>query len=325
MARFSSLAGDFGIGQALAHDLRDGKVKAVAVIHVLAVVVAEALLVEVAKQMERFNRNIGALEPALQQTPKVFHSVCMNLTVNIFHSVVNNLMHVLRAEPFVRKQRIAVDRGARRDMLSDFALKRLTVAARNNASPNRPAMLNDAHDNCFVLAASPSDSAGVFVRVHVARFAADESLINFDVAGELARVLILKREADTLKHEPRGLLSDLEAAMNLPRANAVLGVREEPHSAEPLVEADRRVLKDRSNLDAELCARMPSLALPHAARWHKANFVRAAVRAYNAVRPAAGDYIGKAIVRVREVEDCFLKCLWLVRFISHSRILAETA
>src|SRR6266404_2948580 len=275
--------------------------------------------------MERFDRNIGALEPALQQAPKVFHFVCMNLAVNIFHGVVNNLMNVLRAESFVGKQRIAVDRGARRDVLSDFALKRLPVAARNNAGPNRPAALNDAHHNRLVLAASPGDSSGVFLRVHVSGFAADESLINFDVAGELARVLILKRESDTLEHEPRGLLSNLEAAMNLPRANAVLGIGEQPHCAEPLVEANRRVLKDRSHLDAELCARMASLALPHAARRYKANFVRAAVRAYNAVRPAAGDYVGKAIVRVGKVDNRFLKCFWLVLFVSHYRILAEIA
>jgi len=39
--------------QALADDLRHGQLEAVEVVHLLAVVVAEGLLIEIAEQMER--------------------------------------------------------------------------------------------------------------------------------------------------------------------------------------------------------------------------------------------------------------------------------
>src|SRR5205823_3332783 len=83
--------------------------------------------------------------------------------------------------------------------------------------------------------------------VHVARFAADESLVNFNMAAQLtARLIILQPKSDSLQHEPSGLLRYLDRAVNFPRANAILTVSEHPHSAQPLVQADRRILKNGS-------------------------------------------------------------------------------
>ena len=46
-------------------------------------VVAENLFVEVAKQMEWLDADIGALQLALEQAPEVFESVGVNLSVNV--------------------------------------------------------------------------------------------------------------------------------------------------------------------------------------------------------------------------------------------------
>lgn len=48
-----------------------------------AKVVSEHLLIEVTKQMERFDANVGSLKAALQKRPEIFQSVCMNLSVHV--------------------------------------------------------------------------------------------------------------------------------------------------------------------------------------------------------------------------------------------------
>jgi hypothetical protein len=48
-----------------------------------AVIVPEHLLIYISEQMERFDRNVCALESALEQAPEVLHAVCMNLAVNV--------------------------------------------------------------------------------------------------------------------------------------------------------------------------------------------------------------------------------------------------
>ncbi len=50
--------------------------------------------------------------------------------------------------------------------------------------------------------------------VHVARLAADERFVDFDFAAQLAAGLALHRQANAVKHEPRGLLGDPSGAVN---------------------------------------------------------------------------------------------------------------
>ena len=52
-----------------------------------------------------------------------------------------------------------------------------------------------------------------FASVHIAGFAADEGFVRFDFARELARAAISQSEADTVIHEPCGLLGDADVAM----------------------------------------------------------------------------------------------------------------
>jgi hypothetical protein len=49
----------------------------------------------------------------------------------------------------------------------------------------------DAHDRRFVLAASSGDLPCPNVLVHVARLAADERLINFDLTAEFAARFVI--------------------------------------------------------------------------------------------------------------------------------------
>jgi len=46
-----------------------------------AKIIAEHLLIQIPKQMERLHADIGAFQLALKQTPEVFESVSVNLPV----------------------------------------------------------------------------------------------------------------------------------------------------------------------------------------------------------------------------------------------------
>jgi hypothetical protein len=67
------------IGEALVGYLRKGHFKAIRVsnevLPISAIVVTKYLLIEVTKQVERFNGNIGAFQAALYKTPKVLKAV----------------------------------------------------------------------------------------------------------------------------------------------------------------------------------------------------------------------------------------------------------
>ena len=52
--------------------------------------------------------------------------------------------------------------------------------------------------------------------------------------------------------KPCALLSDSKRPANLTRADAVLGVHDQPEPAKPLVQGQRTIFKDAANLDGEL-------------------------------------------------------------------------
>jgi hypothetical protein len=51
---------------------------------VFPIVVAVYLLIEITKKMERFNRNVGATDTALEKCPEVFESTSLRAVVCIY-------------------------------------------------------------------------------------------------------------------------------------------------------------------------------------------------------------------------------------------------
>ena len=84
--------------------------------------------------------------------------------------------------------------------------------------------------------------------MHVASLAADESFVNFNRAAELNDGAVLEAQTDTMRKKPRALLRDAQRAVKLVGTDAILRACDEPHSNQPLVEADGTVFHDRSNL-----------------------------------------------------------------------------
>src|SRR5438128_452165 len=104
--------------------------------------------------MKRFDTDIGSVDTALQQRPEVFHAVGVNLAVNVSNRVVDHLMRVVTLKTAIGKQRIAVQRGTRFNVLSNLRLKRITLAARNDLSLYLATTLDHSKNDCFVFAAS---------------------------------------------------------------------------------------------------------------------------------------------------------------------------
>jgi hypothetical protein len=170
------------------------------------------------------------------------------------------------------------------------------------------AALQDAHDSSLVFAAGPGNNARAFRSVHVTRLTADESFVRFDLARHLLAGLLLMRQPNPVEHEPCGLLADSQAAMNLPRRDTVLGVGNEPHCRQPLIQADGRILEDGSDLDGKLTARMMGSALPAEMLGEETHAGAAAGRALqDAIRPALCRQILEAVFGAGEVNDGFLK------------------
>lgn len=110
--RFTNLAGEFSVGQGLARDLRDNRTKAVGVVHLVSIVVAKRLLVDVAEQVERFDRNVGAMKAALQQRPKILNGVGVSVAVHILDRVIDDGVLIVGVQTFIRFQFVAEDRRA---------------------------------------------------------------------------------------------------------------------------------------------------------------------------------------------------------------------
>jgi hypothetical protein len=93
------------------------------IVHVLAVVLTERLLIEVTKQMERFDAHISTVDTTLQQRPEVLKAVGVNASIDILDSVIHNRVSVLSGQSLVGEQRIGIESRASLNMLLYFRLE----------------------------------------------------------------------------------------------------------------------------------------------------------------------------------------------------------
>jgi hypothetical protein len=282
-------------------------------------VVPKSLLVKIPEKMEWLDAYVCSLESALEQTPKVFQSVCVNLAVNVSFRVVDHVVAVIANESVIRLQLVAEKGRASGNVILHFFMDCFLAAIRKNLCTDFATAFQDSHDNCFVVRATYNDSSMVNVGMHVTRFSADESFVNFDFAAasaEFQKRLSLHRQANPVKHEPRGLLGDAERTPNFVGTDSVLAVRNQPYCDEPFVETERRILKDSPDLCAELPMAVDTLALPLALIRKERHILPSASGADNAVRPAQAHHELEAVIWVCEVDDGLLECLWLIH-VSH--------
>src|SRR5260370_20730810 len=156
--------------------------------------------------MERFNRNIRAMQTTLYQRPEVFQTVRVYAAINISDSVVNDLMCVLWRKAVVSAVFIGEESGACFHILFHDLIESMTVTVFDYLSPNLAATFQDAYCNSLmVFAALRKDSANPHALVHVPSLTTDERLIGFDFTTsttESYQGIILQSQANSFQHEP---------------------------------------------------------------------------------------------------------------------------
>lgn len=76
-----ALASQLLVSKATASDMRHDTMKAFTIMRRFAVVVAKHLFVEIPEHVERLNRNVRALQTALDKAPEVFQAVCVGYEI----------------------------------------------------------------------------------------------------------------------------------------------------------------------------------------------------------------------------------------------------
>ena len=321
MRRSTASAGELFVGQPLASNAAHGEMEATEIRPSDPVIETEALFSEVTVKMEWLNSNVGSRKVPLHERPEAFEAVGVNLSANILHGVIDRLVNVVLLKPGVSHGLIGVDPRTWLDGAHNFFLKSLALDVRHYFRPNLAALtVQHADDRSLVREAvlvllyawGPHRFVvlGPLALMPVLRIAANERLIHFDRAGTAQRPLHRVRLhclTRPVKHEPSGLLSDADGPCDLVAANAVLAVRQHPHDHHPLVEFDGGILKDRSDLEAELL--VAAVAHPDPPGLDERVLFRPAARArHQSVRPPEVDRVGKGSIRVGKVNDGILQC-----------------
>lgn len=311
--RFSD---QFFVGDPLADDLADADVEAFGV-RGFAVVVAKRLFIQIPEQVERFHADVCAVQATLQEAPEVFHSVGMDVSVDVFNGVVDDGVLVVRLQSIVGQQFVTEDRRARFDVFTDRALKFFLCSRFNMHDANVAAAFHHTEHDLFAISAATFDLFRPLPLVHIASLLANERFIHFDTiatTAKLAAMLSLLGQSDPVKHKPSGLLGDSQGSVNLTTRDAVFGVQDEPHCREPLIQTNWGVFENGSYFNGELAFRVPDAALPAQLIIEEANSGTTADGAYNAVGPlgTTSNEVVKTVLLVREVNDGFLQCLGVV-------------
>jgi hypothetical protein len=265
---------------------------------------------EISEKMKRFNAYIRPFDSALQERPEVFQSVRVDVPFRVALRVIDYLMRVFVRQSFVRAKSVGYYFRTFLNVLADLTVEIVSADALYNLAADARMFffgriaLQQSHDRRLSRGAGSSvNSFSAPVTMHVPSLAADKSFVRFNSSLHLLNRAVLHRQADSVQHEPAGLLSDAKRASQFARTNPVLRVHNQPRCGQPFVQSQRAIFKDRSHLDGEL---LPArFAVPNSARQNKfANVFGSAVRAANAARPAHRNHELMALARIAEIANC---------------------
>lgn len=319
MARRLVFACQFGVGKATASDLRHSKLESLRVVCWAlfsgAIVVTKNLFVNVLAKMKRLYSNVGSAQRSLEQRPEVLHAVDMDTSTNVCLSLVNVVMHESPLQAaLIGYGIIGIQLRSVLNVLEQFVLQGLALDVRHDSGANFAQVpVKDAlHDSLIEVRSSRLDFVlQIGIAVHVLNLAADVGFIRLDFrirttkfSGRPKRAIV-QRSSQTLKHEPCRLLRNAKRAVNLHTGDSVLAIDQHPKACHPLVETDRRILKDRIDLERELL--VAATTEPNAPRLDEVIRFRTATGAMDlAIRPAQANGIIKSPLRIGEVNNGLL-------------------
>lgn len=247
----------------------------------------------------------------------------MNVPHDVLNRVVNYLMNVF-IKVAVGAEIIGQQLRTRCNILSDRFVDDMLASASNYFAFNLSAPFKQSHNSSLADESGiGSDLFGLLVLVHESGRATYERFVGFNSfawATQLFKRSRLHCESDSVHQEPSGFLSDPKSAVDFIGADTVLGSTYHPDGRKPLVEADRGIFHQGSELDRKHLLALFVLALPRSASRNECVLVRATARASDPIRPAKRDHKAQRVVRIVEVYDCLLKRFWEagLLFLCHS-------
>src|ERR1035441_3477664 len=170
------LAGEFRIGEALAHAFANQITEAVRASQRQAIIITKRLFIDIPEQVERLYAHVGAVQSALQQTPEILDTVGVDIAIHVRFHVVDYVMGEIGLKPEVRLQFVGENVGTRFNVLVDVGYQRTALRIADDGSLDLAAALEnplypDLADYTAALAAKHALTA---VLVHIPRLAADE-------------------------------------------------------------------------------------------------------------------------------------------------------
>src|SRR5208282_5220233 len=258
------------------------------------------------------NLMVDAIHSALEHSPDGFDAVRADAVLRVDSSrVIDGFVakeQTVKAD--VSGRLIREDRRAYFDIGMDCRLQCRHVCSLNRHRYGASAALPESHHSR--LTDRTASSLELFVFVLVALFAADEAFVYFDDAAQLVEVIArAARLAQTLQHEPSGLLGNTDLFAELQAGDALACGYEQVHRIEPLVKGNVAALEDRACADREI--QLAEIAAIEANLWLLADaFTAFALRAERAVRPEARFQIkprrlsGREHLEKLECADCAL-------------------
>src|SRR5947209_797759 len=265
--------------------------------------------------MKRFNTHIRAMQTTLQERPEIIRALRVNQTAHVLLCVIDDLVIVVIFQSCITGKLIGVEFRTLANILFHDALKSLSIAVLYDLRHHltRAAVfllaLQDSHYHHFANSPATVDFLLTLRLVHKPRLATDERFIYLKISADLQERTTLHSESDSVSHEPRRLLGNIQCPMNLPRADAVLIIPNHPCSHEPFIQRQGRILEDRADLSGKLTVTVYALALPFPLVLQEHNIFPPTGGTGNAIGPAESNHVLKAVVVISEVKDCFLKCL----------------
>ena len=137
------------VGQPPSGNSRNSNTEPLSISDLLAVLMqpiveAERLLINIAEQVEGLNADVGSMQPALQQAPKVLHRVGVDILPNVFNRMIDNLMLVIVSKSLIRLQRIAIESRSRFHFFFHERLQGLLTAIIDHAGANLATAFKEA-------------------------------------------------------------------------------------------------------------------------------------------------------------------------------------
>ena len=243
-----------------------------------------------------------AVDTTLQDCPHTLNSVGIDrASCEVSSTVINGRVLVEKTvQALIAGVFVAVDCGTDFDVIEQALLNCAKVGTVQNKRLRIAAALAHSENRSF--ANRTASHVQLFVRVLVDFFPTDERFIHFYDAPQFVNIFATSL-AESVKHEPRGLLGYAYLLRQLKRRNALSGSHYEVHSVNPLMERNVRPLKDCSGANREgegSRSDLASVAAVESGLAHRDPFAGLALRADNTIRPQATFQIEPSRFLIRE-------------------------